>query len=186
MRALTDNDKIVLTQKIIEKLQVRLDKLKAIEEMAIAKSLGLNPIKEISKRTKGGPFLIYLKDKPKSDTLEVAKDRSTVVVDNGKESIYCLEGSSSTLEVLLKIVENGGKIGSSALHLLFLWVSHSKPLLVKQEVATRLENAIIQIISKGDQDLQGLAWKILIIGWEIICTSKDKEIEWFKNILETS
>ena len=121
LKALIDDEKIKNTQKIIEKLQARLRKLKIVEEKGLLKLMGINPISIIKSKNKKDDAVLYLiKDKNKGEGLKQSVEKPLVSIDNSKEPIFSLESTESSLEALLSITEIDDALSTIGLHLIFL------------------------------------------------------------------
>ena len=121
LKALIDDEKIKNTQKIIEKLQARLRKLKIVEEKGLLKLMGINPISIIKSKNKKDDAVLYLiKDKNKGEGLKQSVEKPLVSIDNSKEPIFSLESTESSLEALLSITEIDEALSTIGLHLIFL------------------------------------------------------------------
>ena len=183
LKSSLDEEKTKTIQKTIEKLQARAKKMKIVEEKSLLAQININPTSILKNKNKKEECVVYLiKDKYKQECFKYSTEKPSLVLDNSKESIMTLESTELSLQVLLNIIHSDNRLSIPGLHLIFLWATHSRPVLSTQ-TSQALEDLLMKSIASESPEARDLAWKILIIAWESICTSNAKESLWFSQIL---
>jgi hypothetical protein len=124
----------------------------------------------------------------KTEEMVPAAEVPHILTEAGKVSLLCLNRSSSTLAFLAQEIEQFKRepaLLGQLMQLLFYWTVNGDHSTRDKEAVRRVRE-VLWTLTHSDTEITPIAWKILVIGWEIWCPKPNQQFRWLSFILETS
>lgn len=124
----------------------------------------------------------------KSDEMVSIPDLPPILTEAGKVSLLSLDRTSSSLTFLAEAIEafkHEHDMLGQLMQLLFHWTVNADHCRLNKP-AIKTVREFLWTLTHSDSEFTAVAWKIVIIGWEIWCPKPKQQFRWLCFILESS
>jgi len=124
----------------------------------------------------------------KTEDMIALPDQKHLLTEAGKVSLLCLDRNSDTLVFLAKAIDEFKRdhvMLGQLMQLLFLWTVNGDQCRINKDAVKKVRE-FLWTLAHSDTEFTPLAWKIVIIGWEIWCPKPNQQFRWLSFILESS